>query len=244
MRHRWLVPQLQWRSQFSLHSPPPITHTDFGHRRHIDTPSQPMNSKAQQNSSLSFAGPTLTKSPDWVLVREPTPEAADQSRLRSMSRRPICSATHQLGAMSDSALGFLVLPPGNTGLLALSQIFLSPNRESQGLCTVLCMDRDPCLAGSSRARYELFARTRARHTEHPAAGRRGCCGPGEESRATNSPSAISAAPGLFLILWLDQPGSLTGDTRLRSGRLVLLSPIPKHLIVLCGSLVRPALLSG
>jgi hypothetical protein len=38
-------------------------------------------------------------------------------------------------------------------------------------------------------------------------------------------SDLGRLPGLFLILWLEHPGSLTGDTHLCSGRVVLLSPI-------------------
>jgi hypothetical protein len=38
-------------------------------------------------------------------------------------------------------------------------------------------------------------------------------------------SDLGRLPGLFLILGLEHPSSLTGDTRLRSGLVVLLSPI-------------------
>ena len=72
---------------------------------------------------------------------------------------------------------------------------------------------------------EVQRAARARHTVYPVASRAGC-GPAEELRPTNSPSAISAGSLLpSLILGLEHPGSLTGDTHLCSGLVVLLSPI-------------------
>jgi hypothetical protein len=48
----------------------------------------------------------------------------------------------------------------------------------------------------------------------------------EESKPVDGLLAISAGSWLsFLILGLEHPGSLTGDTHLRSGLVVLLSPI-------------------
>jgi hypothetical protein len=49
---------------------------------------------------------------------------------------------------------------------------------------------------SSRATRVARARPRARHTACPAGRQRGCCDPGEESRATNGPSTISAGSSL------------------------------------------------
>jgi len=47
----------------------------------------------------------------------------------------------------------------------------------------------------------------------------------ERAPAVSPIGDLGRLSGLFLILWLDHPGSLTGDTRLRSGLVVLLSPI-------------------
>ena len=48
----------------------------------------------------------------------------------------------------------------------------------------------------------------------------------EESKPVDGLLAISAGSWLsFLILGLEHPGSLTGDTHLRSGLVVMLSPI-------------------
>jgi len=102
-----------------------------------------------------------------------------------------------------------------------------------------CLVATANVVPNTRALCGLLARARARHTDHPAADhpaaiRRGCCDPAEESRATNSPSAISADCWLpFLILWLEHPSSLTGDTRLCSGDWCCCLPSKTHVPFAC-----------
>jgi len=79
--------------------------------------------------------------------------------------------------------------------------------------------------GSSCARRWFLARGRTRHTDCPAGSRRGLW---SGWRVTAHQQPISDLSGLLawsLILGLEHPGSLTGDTHLRSGLVVLLSPI-------------------
>ena len=80
----------------------------------------------------------------------------------------------------------------------------------------------------SRALRVARARPRARHTGCPAAGRRGCCDPAEESRATNSPSATSAATRPVPDPWAraSQPFDRRHSPSFRAARIVVSHP--KH----------------